>query len=284
MFIAFLSLASLFFYTIVQLNYHIPGKYLSASNLSLSVVSFIVFFFICIYLYNTWKNKPRRFIAIDYLLVTILFGGSSISGVFPLASELHSEHWVARVGFVIFFCILLPFLLLVFLNLKTHNRLLRKVFLVGVFLSLLILIELKVFCPIRDNFVLKQAFVGNTNKSISLTDSPNILLIVMDTARAANISLYGYNRATTPNLDKFAKRSTIFKNAISSSPWTKASHASLFTGLISYIHGATYSTTEDTYALPLYESFDTLAELLTLRGYVTGAVVANTAYLAPWTG
>jgi len=106
----------------------------------------------------------------------------------------------------------------------------------------------------------------------------------MDTARAANFSLYGYKRCTTPNLEQFARESVLFKNAISSAPWTLPSHASLFTGFISYIHGATHGKTKDAHALALHENYDTLAELLTSHGYMTGGVTANTAWLSPSTG
>ena len=60
---------------------------------------------------------------------------------------------------------------------------------------------------------------------------PNIVLIVMDTARAANFSCYGYPETTTPNIDKIAKEGTLYNYAISPSTWTLPSHASLFTGL-----------------------------------------------------
>ena len=41
-------------------------------------------------------------------------------------------------------------------------------------------------------------------------DSPNVLLIVLDTVRADHLSLYGYHRATTPDLERLAKRGILF--------------------------------------------------------------------------
>src|SRR5262245_56935669 len=38
----------------------------------------------------------------------------------------------------------------------------------------------------------------------SVSSRPNVLLIVLDTVRAQNLSLYGYHRPTTPNLERFA--------------------------------------------------------------------------------
>ncbi len=67
----------------------------------------------------------------------------------------------------------------------------------------------------------------------------NIVLIVMDTARALNFSCYGYSRKTSPNIDEIAEEGLLFQNAISPSPWTLPSHISLFTGLYPSEHGLT---------------------------------------------
>ena len=37
---------------------------------------------------------------------------------------------------------------------------------------------------------------------------PNILLVVLDTVRAQNCSLYGYQKETTPFLEEFADEAT----------------------------------------------------------------------------
>ncbi len=58
----------------------------------------------------------------------------------------------------------------------------------------------------------------------------NVLLIVWDTVRAENLSLYGYGRPTTPNLERIAGRGVRFDRAFSTSSWTLPAHASIFTG------------------------------------------------------
>jgi len=70
---------------------------------------------------------------------------------------------------------------------------------------------------------------------------PNIVLIVMDTARADHFSCYGYDRRTTPNADALATRGILFRNARSVAPWTLPSHMSMFTGLPPRDHGATWA-------------------------------------------
>jgi glucan phosphoethanolaminetransferase (alkaline phosphatase superfamily) len=42
-------------------------------------------------------------------------------------------------------------------------------------------------------------------RSLPPADSPNVLLIVLDTVRAEHLSLYGYRRPTTPTLERLAK-------------------------------------------------------------------------------
>jgi hypothetical protein len=62
--------------------------------------------------------------------------------------------------------------------------------------------------------------------------SPNVLLIVLDTVRAQSMSLYGYSRPTTPELERLARKGILFEHAISTAPWTLPSHASMFTGRV----------------------------------------------------
>src|SRR5579872_480664 len=57
--------------------------------------------------------------------------------------------------------------------------------------------------------------------------SPNVLVVVMDTVRADHLSLYGYNRETSPHLEAIAKQGVVFERDIAPSPWTLGSHASM---------------------------------------------------------
>ncbi len=114
---------------------------------------------------------------------------------------------------------------------------------------------------------------------------PNIVLIVMDTARADRLSLYGYHRKTSPFLEELAKESLVYTNAISTSPWTLPAHASLFTGLYPREHGArNYVMQKNGSEIytnpPLAKRHKTIAEVLKNEyGYETGAACANFVYL-----
>jgi arylsulfatase A-like enzyme len=101
--------------------------------------------------------------------------------------------------------------------------------------------------------------------------APNLLLIVLDTVRASNLSLYGYARKTTPELERLATRGVTFDWAISTSSWTLPTHATLFTGRMPHELTVDWLT-------PLDATHPTLAEYLAARGYATAGFVANTEY------
>jgi len=66
---------------------------------------------------------------------------------------------------------------------------------------------------------------------------PNIIIILIDAARADHFSCYGYFRKTTPNIDHIASEGVLYENAISPAGWTLPSHTSLFTGMYVSRHG-----------------------------------------------
>lgn len=63
-------------------------------------------------------------------------------------------------------------------------------------------------------------------------DRPNILLIVPDALRAKQLPLYGYDNIKTPNIDRLAEESVIFKHALVRIPVTQPSFSNLFSGLM----------------------------------------------------
>lgn len=101
----------------------------------------------------------------------------------------------------------------------------------------------------------------------------NVLLIILDTVRAASMSLYGAADSTTPRLQAWARDATVFDDAYAAAPWTLPSHASLFTGRYPGELTADWKTSLD-------RSDSTLAELFRGRGYTTAAFMANMHYTA----
>jgi arylsulfatase A-like enzyme len=107
--------------------------------------------------------------------------------------------------------------------------------------------------------------------------SPNVLLLILDTVRKSNLSVYGYERETSPEIAAFARTGVTFDAAIATAPWTLPSHGSMFTGRPAH----ELSTDFDT---PLDEEYPTLAEVLAARGYATAGFAANQVYCTTASG
>jgi arylsulfatase A-like enzyme len=104
------------------------------------------------------------------------------------------------------------------------------------------------------------------------SQAPNVLLIIVDTLRADHLSVYGYERDTSPNLVQIAQQGTVFDTAISGSSWTLPSHATMMTGVYPHVHGVV-STQKELAAHSL-----TLPWRLREAGYRTAAFSANTFF------
>ncbi|MFH1404293.1 MAG: sulfatase [Candidatus Altiarchaeota archaeon] len=65
----------------------------------------------------------------------------------------------------------------------------------------------------------------------------NVVLISIETLRPDHMSIYGYYRNTTPNIDSFFRDKTVFENAVSSAPCTMPSVARFLSGRFGYDEG-----------------------------------------------
>jgi len=72
----------------------------------------------------------------------------------------------------------------------------------------------------------------------STSSAPNIIVIVLDALTARNMSLYGYPRQTTPNIERFAARSNVYHSHRSAGTYTTPGTASLLTGTYPWTHRA----------------------------------------------
>ncbi len=97
---------------------------------------------------------------------------------------------------------------------------------------------------------------------------PNIVILGIDSLRADHMSCYGYNRLTTPHLDRFAQGGTLFENTFSAYTPTTPGYGSMLTGM------DVFST--QVVALrhkgPLRAEVKTLPEILKEQGYNTTCV------------
>lgn len=113
-------------------------------------------------------------------------------------------------------------------------------------------------------------------------DRTNVLLVVVDTARADKFGCYGHPGGLTPRIDALAAEGVCFQRAVAHAPWTLPSTASLLTSLHPEQHGA--GGFLDLAPLergegpriafrPLAEEVQTVTESFRSAGWRTGAIV-----------
>lgn len=102
--------------------------------------------------------------------------------------------------------------------------------------------------------------------------SRNVILVTYDSLRADHCGFMGYERATTPTLDRMASGGIVFENAFASGVPTIASMTAVMTGehsLASPEIGFNEAQREQVTSRP------TIAEVLSKAGYATGALSPN---------
>ncbi len=100
-------------------------------------------------------------------------------------------------------------------------------------------------------------------------EAPNLALIVLDTLRADHLGCYGYQRPTSPNLDRIATEGALFLHANSVATHTDPSHATMFTGLLPSEHGLSSAVS----GMPTH--MPTLAEVFSDAGWSTAGLTSN---------
>ncbi len=70
------------------------------------------------------------------------------------------------------------------------------------------------------------------------TTRPNIIILILDAMSARNLSLYGYQRETTPHLARLAERATVYHSHYAAGNFTTPGTASILTGMYPWNHRA----------------------------------------------
>ena len=115
---------------------------------------------------------------------------------------------------------------------------------------------------------------GSLNYKTGDLNDFNIVFIVLDTVRPDHMSAYGYERETSPNIDKIAKEGVVFTNAFTPIPYTTASHISLMTGLYPFVYQPRNELSQPTGIVIIDDKYLTLAEILNKIGYNTAAFIS----------
>ena len=98
---------------------------------------------------------------------------------------------------------------------------------------------------------------------------PHVFLITVDTLRADHLSMNGYARATSPNIDALAAEALHFEQAVAVLPKTGPSVTTHLSGLDPCAHGVTANR----YQIPPQVTL--VAERFAAAGYRTAAFVSN---------
>jgi arylsulfatase len=101
---------------------------------------------------------------------------------------------------------------------------------------------------------------------------PNIVMVSLDSVRADHLSMYGYDRETTPYIAEVAEEGLTFKNSYIPGVGTPTSFGGTFTG--SYIN-AVQSNYQASHWQQALDGRNLLPEMLQDAGYHTGAIHAN---------
>ena len=117
----------------------------------------------------------------------------------------------------------------------------------------------------------------NTHPEITIADSRNVLVVVVDCLRADHVSGFGHNRETTPTLDAF--NAAAFSNAKAPSPWTFPSIPSLLSGRYPHEHGGRLETdprnlSSEQFPRQPRADISMLPDLFERAGYDTAMVTA----------
>ena len=105
-------------------------------------------------------------------------------------------------------------------------------------------------------------------------ETPNILLISIDSLRADHLGCYGYQRDTSPIIDELAASGALFENTVSTTSWTLPAHMSLLTSMDISVHGVGRD------GVSLHPSIGTLTQGLKKEGYAT-ACFCSSPYMNP---
>jgi arylsulfatase A-like enzyme len=105
----------------------------------------------------------------------------------------------------------------------------------------------------------------------------DLVVLVLDAVRKDHLSVYGYERDTSPTIDALARQGVMFDRAYTPAPWTLASVASLLTGNMPETHGAGTWSDDRSKGNPtaLSGAAVTITERLKDAGYKTYCRSAN---------
>jgi arylsulfatase A-like enzyme len=116
----------------------------------------------------------------------------------------------------------------------------------------------------------KTVSAGSQSSYADKISRPNIILVTFDALTARNMSVYGYHKNTTPFINEWAKKATVFTKTEAESNFTTSATASLMTGKRVWSH-----QTFQIEGTPVKSDTESLPYLMKKNGYYNIAFVVN---------
>ncbi len=120
-------------------------------------------------------------------------------------------------------------------------------------------VELELASTPGADATLDRVFVSNPTVYTPSREPAQVVLIFVDTLRRDHLGLYGYERDTSPAIDRWSSGAVVFEDARATSSWTLPAARALLTGMPQGAWGQVPS----------------LQERLAAEGFTTAAFVAN---------
>jgi choline-sulfatase len=105
--------------------------------------------------------------------------------------------------------------------------------------------------------------------AVTAGERPSIVLVTVDTLRADRLSSFGYERPTSPNIDRLLETGVRFSHARTIEPLTNPALSSMLTGVAPEVHGATRN------GIRMRKGLESLPGILARNGWHTAAFVSN---------
>lgn len=235
-------------------------------------ISSIIIYFIFSIIIRIINKKRYKLYFIHYtalFLTGFLFIwiglGANVNLVFIHGFEvITTTDWIVQLG-INLLLLLVPFVALsvIVLNktIKKRKNKLHESFSKFAKISVPTLVLAMVFESVLVSLLLRNPI---TNSSTESAKPLNVILISVDTLRKDHLSLHGYPRRTSPNLDKFFKQGIRFERCIATLPATAPNYTSIYTGTYHLKH---FVTANGFSFRPELNQLTTLAQELKENGY-----------------
>lgn len=226
---------------------------------------FIVIIFILLFLlyFVFWLVRSKKYFA---HVVSLLSSSIALVLVFLLFDNFTYTVFSFGVVTVSYFARSLYAFCLLLIFVKLYSNLLGKIlifkpkFVLYLTFTVSVLFSCVYLIKSLDDTNYSQS--GDT-VSAEFSNYPNIIILTADGVNADSMSLYGYDRLTTPNIDSLAETSLVAENMYTNSGNTTGSITSLFTGKYPMEVRVVYNPD----ILRDEDSYQHLPGLLKIKGY-----------------